>query len=534
MHAIDRADRSVGKLLRLTADRQPDRPFIHCAGRSWSYGSFNASANRFAHFLADLGLRAGDKLAIMLPNSPEFLFAWLGAAKANIAYVPINTEYRGAILAHQLNLADVHTMVIGSQFLDRLADVAAQLPKLKQLIVHGAGGTPIATIAPIATVTRHDFAAFAAHGDREPDIAYRHDDAFAISYTSGTTGPSKGALTTNCHVLTFALDFVKLTEFTPDDRLYTCMPLFHAVASWLGVLATLSVGAQCLVVERFSPSRYFDDVRGFGATIGHTIFSMVPLLLKQPERPDDAKTSLRCVYLAQRNKVFEERFNCKIHEVYGQSETGIVTCAWPGETAPPGSCGHANTETYDVRVVDDADNEVAPNTVGEFVVRPKEPFNMMNGYYNMPQQTVEAFRNLWFHTGDNARMDEDGYFYFVDRKKDALRRRGENISSFELESVVHQHDKVLECAAIAVPSPLGEDDVKIVVVLRPGQQLTPQELWAHCEKNMPRFWIPRYIEFRDKLPRTPTEKVEKYRLRNGEQAGITYDREEVGRRAETA
>ncbi len=150
---------------------------------------------------------------------------------------------------------------------------------------------------------------------------------------------------------------------------------------------------------------------------------------------------------------------------------------------------------------------------------------MMNEYFNMPQATVEAFRNLWFHTGDNGRMDDDGYFYFVDRKKDALRRRGENISSFELESVVQQHDRVLECAAIAVPSPLGEDDVKIVVVLRPEQQLTAQELWAHCEKHMPRFWIPRYIEFRASLPRTPTQKVEKYKLRGGENAGITYDRE---------
>jgi crotonobetaine/carnitine-CoA ligase len=303
------------------------------------------------------------------------------------------------------------------------------------------------------------------------------------------------------------------------------MPLFHAIASWLGVLATMAVGAQCLVVERFSPSRYFDDVRQFGATIGHSIFSMVPLLLKQPERPDDGNSGLRCIYLAQRNPVFEERFNCKIHEVYGQSETGIVTCAWPGETAPAGSCGHANEETYDVRIVDETDNPVPPGTVGEFIVRPKNPFGMMNEYFNMPQATVEAFRNLWFHTGDNGRIDDDGYFYFVDRKKDALRRRGENISSFELESVVNQHDKVLECAAIAVPSPLGEDDVKIVVVLQPEQQLTAQELWMHCEKHMPRFWIPRYIEFRENLPRTPTQKVEKYKLRGGENAGITYDRE---------
>ena len=521
MLEMDRADRSVGKLLRLMAERQPDHAFVHCAGESWTYGAFNEEANRFANCIAKLGSVAGDKLAIMLPNSPAFLFAWLGAAKANVAYVPINTEYRGTILAHQLNLADVKTMVIGASYLERLAEIAAQLPKLQRVIVEGAGS--FVTIDK--RIDRIDFAEMRAASAREPAILARHDDAFAISYTSGTTGPSKGALTTNCHVLTFALDFIKLTEFRPEDRLYTCMPLFHAVASWLGVLATLAAGAECLVVERFSPARYFDDVRGFQATIGHVIFSMIPLLLKQPERLDDGKTTLRSVYLGQRNPVFEERFKCRIHEVYGQSETGIVTCAWPGETAPSGSCGHANAESYDVRIVDDSDDDVPVGEVGEFVVRPRQPYGMMNEYYNMPKATVDAFRNLWFHTGDNGRMDAQGFFYFVDRKKDALRRRGENISSYELESVVNEHPKVLECAAVAVPSPLTEDDVKIVVVRREGVDLSAGELWAHCERHMPRFWIPRYIEFRDSLPRTPTQKVEKYKLRAGTDAGTTFDRE---------
>ncbi|MGE0154981.1 MAG: AMP-binding protein, partial [Reyranellaceae bacterium] len=426
---IDLKERSVGRLLRLRAERMPDKLFVRAAGVELTYGAFNDRANQFAAYLYGLGMQPGDKLGIMLPNSPEFLVAWLGAAKANIVYVPINTEYRGPILSHQLDLADVSTMVIGAEYLDRLAAVGERLPKLKRVIVHGAREVQ----AP-ARMARHDFAEAAAFKPVEPEALARYTDPFAISYTSGTTGPSKGALTTNCHVVSFAQDFVTLMEYEPDDRLYTCMPLFHALGSWLGVLTTLMVGGSCLVGARFSASGFWDEVRSFDATLGHVIFSMPPILLKNPPRADD-KTTLRRIYVAQRNKEFEERFNCRIHEIYGQSETGIVTGCWPGTPTKPGSAGKANAKTYEVQIVDDDDNEVPPGTVGEFAVRPKNPYGMMNEYYNMPRETIAAFRNFWFHTGDSGRMDEDGYFYFVDRKKDALRRRGENISSFELESV---------------------------------------------------------------------------------------------------
>lgn len=516
---IDMTERSVGFLLRQRAEHIPDKLFVRSAGVDLSYGQFNRRANQFAAYLCGLGMKAGDKIGIMLPNSPEFLIAWLGAAKANIVYVPINTEYRGQILSHQLDLADVSTMVIDAGFLDRLVAVADKLPKLKRIIVHGASGTAVP-----ARLTRLDFAAVSSAADHEPDALARYTDPFAISYTSGTTGPSKGALTTNCHVVSFAQDFITLMEYESRDRLYTCMPLFHALGSWLGVLTTLIAGGSCLVGARFSASGFWDEVRSFDATLGHMIFSMPPILLKQPPRPDD-KTTLRRVYVAQRNPEFEERFNCRIHEIYGQSETGIVTGCWPGTPSKPGSAGKANANTYYVKIIDDDDMEVPPGTVGEFVVRPRHPYGMANEYYNMPRETIAAFRNFWFHTGDSGRMDEDGYFYFVDRKKDALRRRGQNISSFELESVVMSHPTVLDCAAVAVPSPVTEDDVKVVVVVRPGETLDADELWRYCDENMPRFWVPRYIEFRDALPRTPTQKVEKYKLRSGEDAGVVFDRE---------
>ena len=526
---IGMKERSVGLLLRQRAEQMPDKLFVRSGGIDLTYGQFNERANQVAAYLYGLGMKPGDKIGIMLPNSPEFLIAWLGAAKANIVYVPINTEYRGQILSHQLDLADVSTMVIGAEFLDRLVAVADKLPKLKRVIVRGPSD-----IAVPARMTRLDFAEIAGTKAQEPQSVPRYTDHFAISYTSGTTGPSKGALTTNCHVLSFAQDFNTLMEYESHDRLYTCMPMFHALGAWLGVLTTLMAGGSCLVGLRFSASNFWDEARSFDATLGHVIFSIPPILMKQPPRPEDKTTPVRRLYIAQRNPEFEERFNCRLHEVYGQSETGIVTGCWPGTPTKPGSAGKANANSYDVKLVDDDDNEVPPGTVGEFVVRPKHPYGMMNEYYNMPRETIAAFRNFWFHTGDSGRMDADGYFSFVDRKKDALRRRGENISSFELESVVMSHSKVVDCAAVAVPSPLTEDDVKIVVAVRPGEKLSAEELWAYCDEHMPRFWVPRYIEFRDELPRTPTHKVEKYKLRAGEGAGAVFDREKSDKKAKAS
>ena len=201
----------------------------------------------------------------------------------------------------------------------------------------------------------------------------------------------------------------------------------------------------------------------------------------------------------------------------------------PEEPRRAGSCGKPNTTTFEVMIANDRDEAVAIGEVGEILVRPMRPFAMLTAYYNSPQATVEAFRNLWFHTGDNARADADGYLYFVDRKKDAIRRRGENISSAEVEAVLNRHPAVLECAAVAVPSELGEDNVKVVIVLRDGLQASAGDLWAFCDEHMPRFWIPRYIQFTHAMPKTPSQKIQKYVLRSGEVQGDLFDREQWNR-----
>jgi crotonobetaine/carnitine-CoA ligase len=518
---------TLGALLRDAAARHGDRTFLEFQEGAQTFAEADSRASRTANGLAALGAGKDSKVAIMAMNGPGFVNAWLGAARTGAVYVPINTDYKGDILRYQLGKADVSHIVIDQVFLERLEAVAGDLPQLRHVIL----ATPMLD-APrvigkgIAVTTLSDLMSAPEH---DPGVTIQPSDPLAISFTSGTTGPSKGVLASHAHVITFARDWIVSTDYGAGQAIYTCMPLFHAVASWLGVVPALINGGLIAIARRFSASSFWDDVRKHQADVAHGIFSMVPILLKQPPRPDDADQPARRFYFAKVNDEFERRFNCKIVEVYGATETGIVTMTPPGGERRKGSCGKPNTATFDVMIANDCDEPVAVGDVGEILVRPRRPFAMLSAYYNNPEATLESFRNFWFHTGDNARADADGYYYFVDRKKDSIRRRGENISSSEVEATLNRHPAILECAVIAAPSELGEDEVKAVVVLREGQEATAEELWAFCDEHMPRFWVPRYIEFRRDMPRTPSQKIQKYLLRAGENRGEVFERAAGGR-----
>ena len=514
-------ERVIGQLLRQRAEQDPERPLLHIGSLDQNLGDFNRAVNRMAGLLADLGVGPGIKVALMLPNSTEFLWAWFACAKLGAVYVPINTDYKGDILHYQLAKADVSHLIIDGTWLDRITPIIEALPRLRGVVMRGESEFSPHLELPVVPTTAAD-----SFADREPDVTVRYTDPHAISFTSGTTGPSKGVLASNCHVATFALDWIRCVGLTSEDRLHSCLPMFHAIATWLGFLPVLMTGASMVASQRFSASRFWDEVRAADATIVHGIFSMVPILLKQPPRPEDATQPARRFYIGQRNDAFEARFNCRIIEVFGSTETGIVTYTPLDEERRTGSCGRANQDSFEVTLLDDEDNEVPTGTVGEIAVRPRQPFSMLTEYYNMPDESLVAFRNLWFHTGDSARADEDGFLYFVDRKKDAIRRRGENISSFELESTVYRIPQVLECAAVAVASELSEDEVKVCIVRKPGEALSAEDVWAFCEAKMPRFWVPRYVEFLSELPKTANQKIQKYLLRRSDDNGELHDRGE--------
>lgn len=517
----------LGNLIRSAAARHGDRVFIECGGVSRTFSETDKVANRVANGLAEIGVEPGAKVAILAANSLAFVDTWLGIARSGAVYVPINTDYKGDILRYQLDKADVTHIVVDPHLLERLESVAAELPKLSHVVL-----TQPSIGRPHCLPGRAHVSLLAAAmeaSDADPGVKIAPSDPMAISFTSGTTGPSKGVLASHAHVITFARDWIRCTDYGQGQTIYSCMPLFHAVASWLGVIPALMNGGRIVIAPRFSASGFWDDVRRAKADVAHGIFSMVPILLKQPPRSDDADQPARRFYFAKVDEAFERRFQCRIVEVYGATETGVVTMTPPGEPRRAGSCGKPNADTFDVMIADEFDQAVATGEVGEILVRPRRPFAMLTAYYNNPEATAEAFRNLWFHTGDNARADADGYLYFVDRKSDSIRRRGENISSSEVEAVLNRHPAVLECAVIAAPSELGEDEVKAVIVLRDGADVEPKDLWAFCDEHMPRFWVPRFIEFQADMPKTPSQKIQKYLLRADERRGRLFDRQAAGR-----
>lgn len=516
-----------GELIEDRAERLGDKIFLRFNDQNISYKEINRYANRCANGFRGLGIRKGDKVSIMLPNCPEFIYVWFGLAKCGAVEVPVNTSYKGEFLRHIVDQSDSRVFVIANEFLGRLKLIEDELNKLEKVVVLGDGKKEGIDGFKFPMI---DFKEIFNSSEDPVDEKVLPSDPISIIYTSGTTGPSKGALCPHKFYIVCAEKMLEYREGGKDDIFYTFLPLYHFNAQVLTTLTTIIAEAEMVLAERFSASRFWEEVRRYGATQFNYLGAVIPILSKQPPKPDDLDNPIRIALGAgcppAVMEEVEKRFGIKCLEGYGMTEIGIPIHVRVNDRRP-GSCGKP-MDIYEIKLVDDQDNEVPVGEVGEFVFRPREPFTMMLGYYNMPEKTLEAFRNLWFHTGDLGRKDADGYFYFVDRKKDALRRRGENISSFEVERAVNSHPSVLESAAVAVPSEVGEDEVKICVVLKPGETLTPEELIKHCNERMPYFAVPRYVEFLESLPKTPTERVEKYKLK---QAGITpntWDREKAG------
>lgn len=508
--------RTVHGLLDQQAERYGEKTFMYYGDDAWTYAGMRREANRVAAGLQLLGVRQGDKVALMMSNRPEYLFVWFGLFKLGAVEVAINTAHRGYLLSYMINTAECTLLVIEEQFLPALQEVIADLPKLQTLVLLGDQtlNAPGKTMRSLLEVT--------ANAGQFSPVEVSCGDPAIVLFTSGTTGPSKGAMMPQEYAIRLAERICVPAGYGPDDCLYNALPLFHGNAKLLSLLPALLSGARMVLAERFSASQFWQEVRRYGCTEFNYMGSILAILLKADLRSDDADNPLRIMVGAGASasvfEEFERRFAVTLIEGYGMSEIGLPLMSMPNDRKP-GSCGKPHAE-YEVQLVDDSGNEVALDTPGELLVRPKKPWSMMLGYYGMPEKTVEVWQNLWFHTGDYLKRDAQDFYYFVDRKKDALRRRGENISSFEVERIVSSHLAVLECAAIPIPSELGEDEVMVCVVVQPGATLSHAELAQHCMLNMARFMVPRYLRMMQRLPKTPTERVQKFQLR---QEGVTAD-----------
>jgi crotonobetaine/carnitine-CoA ligase len=515
--------RVLGFILEDKAKLLRDKVFLYYKDEKITYEEMNEKTRRIANTLIkELGIKGGHKVAALLPNCPEFVFLHYAIAKTGAIQVPINPEAKGHLLAHLINNSDSQVLIIDQQFVPNVKDIEHNLEKLQRLIIRRT--EPGQEVLTFDKKFEIGFYEDLLRGSTElPQVRVRRVDPSAIFYTSGTTGPAKGVVLPHNHNYDIAVKMAQMGRFTPEDISYVCLPYYHGSGQYFGSLVAMVGEGSMVLAERFSASRFWEEIRKYNATHTFTIYTIPSILMKQSERPDDADNPLRVVWgagiLPEIHEAFERRFNLKFIDMYGSTEQGTIAYT-PYEERRIGAVGPINEQDYEVAIVDDEDEVLPQGKVGEIVSRPKKPYLRMMEYYNMPEATLEAYRNLWLHSGDLGFIDEDGWLHFVGRKKDAIRRKGENIAAYEFEGVVVNHPSVKECAAIPVPAEIGEDEVKVVVVLKKGVKLTPQELIVFCQEKMPRYMVPRYVEFRESLPKTATEKVEKVKLK---QEGLTAD-----------
>ncbi|GAA0616679.1 ATP-dependent acyl-CoA ligase [Sporichthya brevicatena] len=507
------------------AQRFGDRTWLELSGVAHSFTEVWERSLRVARGLRDLGVGPGDTVAAVLDTSLDAVAVWFGANALGAIWVPVNTAYKGEYLRHQLADSGAGVVVAEPDYAERVLAVAAELPELRVLVQRG-GEIPTGSsvrVEPIAVLTEVDALS------TDDAVRPAPGDLSLLIYTSGTTGPSKGCMLSHNYVCNVARGSMR--NRVASDVLWSPLPLFHLNAAATTVLASAMLGNTAAIFPRFSLSNFWPEISRTGATVVTLLGMMIPLIAKMDDTPEllACKGQIRIAggapYTPETAQIWHERFGAQHvgSSVFGLTETTFLTWTPEGVKHPWGSAGTYNDD-FDVRIFDDNDDELPVGEVGEIVARPLRPYVMFSGYWRRPEATQAVMRNMWFHTGDLGRFDENGWLWFVDRKKDYLRRGGENISSMEVEGTFRKHPAVADVAAHAVPSDLSEDELKITVVLREGQTLDPAELCRWSLDKLPYFAVPRYIEFRDDLPRNPMNKVLKYQLRDEGVTATTWDR----------
>ncbi len=517
--AVPARRRTIAHLLADAAEATPERPFYRWAGEEVAVGAVHDQAERVAGGLAARGVGRGDRVAVMMGSGPAYLALWFAIARLGAVEVPVNTAYQGDLLADQLARAGVRLAIADEPLAARIAAVRDAVPTLGDVVVHDPDG-------PAAGV-----AALSAGGDAAPGPLPAPEDLGCIIYTSGTTGPSKGVLITHGQELSFGAYWSSIVALGAGDVVLNYLPYFHIAGKFL-TTACLQTGATMVLTPTLSIERFWADTRAHGVTHVIAVGGVCNMLHGREPRPDDADNPVRVVYAvpapAEIYADFERRFAVKLVECYGSTEANLVLHTRLDESVP-GSCGRPNPD-FDVRIAGPDGEELPAGEAGEILVRPRHPLTMTAGYDGMPDRTAEAWAGGWFHTGDRARRDEAGRHWFLDRMKDSVRRRGENISSFEVERAIGRHPAVAEVAVVGVPSELGEEEVLAAVVPRHGAELEPEALLRFCVDTMPYFMVPRFLRIVAELPRTPTSKVEKYKLRAEGVTAATWDCEAAGLR----
>ncbi|AFM25676.1 AMP-binding protein [Desulfomonile tiedjei] len=500
-------------------------------GRAFSYEDADDLGNRLATGFYQLGVRADDHVALFALNSPLWAFSYFGILKLGAVPVTVNTGFMKQPLIYNLTASASEYLIVDSRLLDRLKAVEESLPELKHVFIIGKDNF-VSENAPSHAYTFVDDLL-----SLEPDPAHRVprkiSDPSAMILTSGTTGPSKVVYDTNAQFITTALFLIDAGGVTSESVYYSYLPLFHIMALDMAMLLSMLANAKIVLVEKFDPAVFWEHVKKYGITHFAAVGPILEMLVKMPPSPLE-KDHGPITALAYSSKeiwvIAGERFNINITGGYGSTEVGIPISA-PNHIVrtkanPPGACGMVGPHV-EVGVMNECGELLPTGRTGEIVVRPKMPWAIFMEYYGMPEVTTNAFRGLWFHTGDAGYFDEQGYLFFVDRLKDAIRRKGENISSYEVEQILLKYHDIAQAAVVPAKSDFGDEEVMAVIVPASDRNVSPDAIVSYAKENMPHFWVPRYIRFMDALPATATGRIEKFRLREQGVTPDTYDRRAV-------
>lgn len=517
-----RVQSAIEQVIRQRVAAHPDETWLKFCDEEVPWRDVLSNIQRAANGLLELGVRPGERVAIMMGNRPEFLWAHFGILFIGAHSVPVNISQRGATLQHILSDSESTAIIFQDDLRDAVLGVKNRLPALRHTVVWGgaAGGG-----------ADWDFDRLMSGADREPEVDLDEPSGgVGMMYTSGTTGPPKGVVATRYDTSPIQI-LLERSGVQAGETMYTSLPLFHGNALFVSAMGSMMLDAKLALAERFSASRFWDDCRRYRAVEFNTLGGMISILLKQgpgPDRDHDVRVVLSAGCPPDRWEEFEKRFGVQIVEWFGMVDSpGILL----NDVGRVGSMGKP-VAGIEFRVVGDDEQPLPPHIVGELVFR--HPMGQLTHYNKLPDATDQAYRGGWFHSGDLAEYDDEGFFYYRGRKKESMRRLGENISAWEIETVLNQHPKILESAAHAVTSDLGEDDVKVSIVLQPGEQATPEEVLDFCKGKMAYYAIPRYVELVEALPKTETERIQYGILKQQGVTERTWDREQVGYKVERA
>jgi crotonobetaine/carnitine-CoA ligase len=526
----DTSNRNLGRILQLQADRLGDTTFLQHDERRVSYAQADAMTNSVARGLADLGIGKGDRVAFFMGSSMDVVFLTLAISKLGAVWIPINTEYKGDWLRDILIDSDAKVIVSDTQILPRLLEVIGAVPHDHLVVLDKGGEMP---------ANARSFDALKAFSDAPHDLSgIRYGDVSAVLWTSGTTGKSKGVMQSH-NVWVGAAERGNIAFDTRiGDVAYNVLPLYNT-ASWSSAIFRAMVGGiTCAMDPAFSVSTFWDRVRYYGATQIFTLGAMHMYLWNLPPSDRDRDNPVRTATLVPMPEdllvPFMERFGIeKVGQGFGQSEMSAVMSRSSDHPCKAGALGVPNPD-IELRLIDDDGNDVPVGTPGEFAIKTKSAHMMFEGYFNNPEAMTNAFTSDgWYKMGDLGRQDEDGDYFFVDRKKDAVRYAGRNISTMEVESAIRKHPAIQDVAVFGLPSQelAAESELAAHVMLKPGQSIEPETLARFVNDNAPYYFVPRYIEIVDALPYTPTNKVQKYQLRERGVTPTTWDRVATGFKA---